>query len=202
MREIKQKKPIRSYTGIKWRTNKSNKKRLVKDFDNKCAYCDDLDLYSGGYIAFHVEHFAPKEKFPYLKYTYDNLSYACPYCNNSKSDTWISDNPDINIIGDNGFIDPCTDEYYLHLKRKENGEIIFITPLGKYMYNNLKLYLKRHSIIYNLERIRKKQKEMNQEIERRKNDGREYKKIEAALDEMNKLFSYYFDLYADESNVR
>ena len=30
---VKQKNPQRSYTGIMWRTNRENKKRLINDFD-------------------------------------------------------------------------------------------------------------------------------------------------------------------------
>lgn len=82
---VKQKNPQRSYTGIMWRTNRENKKRLINDFEHRCAYCDDLDKYGGGSKVYHVEHFAPKEKFPELKFQYDNLLYACPFCNISKS---------------------------------------------------------------------------------------------------------------------
>ena len=78
---VKQKNPQRSYTGIMWRTNRENKKRLINDFEHRCAYCDDLDKYGGGSKVYHVEHFAPKEKFPELKFQYDNLLYACPFCN-------------------------------------------------------------------------------------------------------------------------
>uniref|UniRef100_UPI00403F8105 HNH endonuclease n=1 Tax=Paenibacillus sp. KS-LC4 TaxID=2979727 RepID=UPI00403F8105 len=48
-----------------------------------------MDKYNGGYIAYHVEHFAPKEKFEHLKYTYDNLRYSCSYCNIFKSNKWV-----------------------------------------------------------------------------------------------------------------
>lgn len=59
---VKQKIPHRSYTGVRWRTNKANKKQLIIDFEHKCAYCDDYDKYAGGSKVYHVEHFAPKEK--------------------------------------------------------------------------------------------------------------------------------------------
>lgn len=64
---VKQKNPQRSYTGIMWRTNRENKKRLINDFEHRCAYCDDLDKYGGGSKVYHVEHFAPKEKFEPVK---------------------------------------------------------------------------------------------------------------------------------------
>lgn len=124
MESVKSKKPIRSFTGEVWRTNRSNKQRLVEDFDKKCGYCDDVDIYSGGYNVYHVEHFAPKEKFIELEFTYDNLLYSCPYCNISKSNKWVGSTSNENVIGNKGFVDPCTDEYNLHLKRDEQGNII------------------------------------------------------------------------------
>lgn len=199
MVEIKKIKPSRTYTGEMWRTNKSNKKRLVKDFNCRCAYCDDLHLYSGGYNSYHVEHFAPKEHFPTLKYTYDNLLYSCPYCNISKSDTWPSSDAKINIIDDIGFLDPCEDDYYKHLKRKESGEIVAETKLGEYIYFELQLYLKRHYLIYNLDRIRTKQLELKKEITQRESDGKSVDKLNIAYSELCVLFCEYFDLFALDS---
>ena len=131
---VKQKNPQRSYTGIMWRTNRENKKRLINDFEHRCAYCDDLDKYGGGSKVYHVEHFAPKEKFPELKFQYDNLLYACPFCNISKSNKWPSDSSAVAVVGNKGFIDPCTDEYEKHLGRHTSGEIYYKTTLGKYMF--------------------------------------------------------------------
>lgn len=127
---VKQKNPQRSYTGIMWRTNRENKKRLINDFEHRCAYCDDLDKYGGGSKVYHVEHFAPKEKFPELKFQYDNLLYACPFCNISKSNKWPSDSSAVAVVGNKGFIDPCTDEYEKHLGRHTSGEIYYRNLLG------------------------------------------------------------------------
>ena len=69
---LREKRPIRSYHGEQFHTNPTNKKHLAEDFGHRCAYCDDLDTYGGGYRAYHVEHFAPKEKFPALQFDYDN----------------------------------------------------------------------------------------------------------------------------------
>lgn len=161
MQKIKKEMPTRSYAGEKWITNKTNKKYLAVDFKNRCAYCDDWDQYNGGYEAYHVEHFAPKEKFPDLKYVYDNLLYSCPYCNTSKSDKWPSGSADINVVGDIGFLDPCKEEYYENLHRNDDGSIGYSTELGKYIYNELNMGLKRHKIIF-------KQTELNELIEKTK----------------------------------
>jgi hypothetical protein len=192
--------PKRTYTGNKWTTNTTNKKHLARDFSNRCAYCDDHHSHFGGYKNYHVEHFAPKERFPTLKNAYDNLLYACPFCNWAKSDTWVSDSPNVSVIDDEGFIDPCDLEYYNHLGRKEDGSIFPKTKLGNYMYKNLKLYLNRHRIAYNLEIVNNKIERLESKIEkeRLKGDSRETK----VLSELYKYFHEYTKLLRedDESN--
>lgn len=181
MQSVKLEKPIRSYSGEKWITNKTNKKHLAIDFKNRCAYCDDLDEYNGGSRVYHVEHFAPKEKFPELKYVYDNLLYACPYCNGSKSDKWPSDSADINVVGDIGFLDPCYDEYYKHLYRKDDGSIGYSTDLGKYIFNELNLGLKRHKILYRQSELNELIEKTQKKIDRMKENGEDVAEMETAL---------------------
>lgn len=194
--EVKQKIPHRSYSGVKWTTIKSNKKRLIKDFDNKCAYCDDSDKYAGGSKMYHVEHFAPKDKFPELKYRYDNLLYACPFCNISKSNKWPSDQSNISVVGNRGFVDPCTQEYNKHLIRKDDGAIGYITPLGEYMFFELKLYLQRHQLLYNLNRMHLKLKEVRYEIERRKRLHKAVDNLETLYKELCTVFYEYYDFFS------
>lgn len=187
---IKAKRPVRSYSGEKWKTNKTNKKYLAKDFDHRCAYCDDWDKYNGGERSYHVEHFAPKEKFPALKYVYDNLLYACPYCNEAKSDKWPSDKPEISVVGNRGFVDPCTEEYYKYIYRNEDGSIGYNGELGKYIYYELNLYLKRHEVNYNLVLINEKIDELEIVIQRKKEKGEEVEKWEKLHYDLLREFRY------------
>ena len=196
---VKQKIPNRSYTGARWFTNKSNKERLIIDFAHRCAYCDDLDKYAGGSKMYHVEHFAPKEKFPELEFTYDNLLYACPYCNISKSNKWPSNDSNINIVGQEGFVDPCTEEYKNHLSRKEDGSIYYTSPLGEYMYYELKLYLQRHQLIYNLDRVHMKLKDVRKEIERRQSLQKPVEELKELYRELCVVFCEYFDVFIEEA---
>lgn len=192
---LREKRPIRSYHGEVFRTNRTNKKHLSADFGHRCAYCDDLDEYGGGYRAYHVEHFAPKEKFPELRYDYDNLLYACPWCNRAKWDIWPSDNSKINVVDSEGFIDPCTEEYDKHLIRLPDGSISGITPRGKYMRKTLQLYLKRHEIIHNLDKLKRKRDELKNSVAKDKLQGKECRKKEAALQLITESFFEYFNLW-------
>ncbi|MEG0835458.1 MAG: hypothetical protein RR063_09390 [Anaerovoracaceae bacterium] len=196
---LREKIPNRSYCGEKFHTNPTNKKYLAKDFEHRCAYCNDPDAYGGGYRAYHVEHFAPKEKFPALRFCYENLLYSCPWCNRAKWDIWPSDDPAINIIGDKGFIDPCAEEYDNHLNRLSDGSIVGITPLGKYMHGTLHLYLKRHAVVHNMDRLKQKMDELEDSIAADKLVGKDCNKKEAALKLITKDFFEYFDMWKEVS---
>ena len=195
--EIKYEKPIRLYSGEMWKTNKSNKQRLAIDFKHRCAYCDDLDKHGGGYNSYHVEHFAPKEKFSNLEFTYDNLLYSCPFCNLSKSNKWISEDHSISVVNNKGFLDPCEDEYYIHLKRGKNGNIVYTTELGKYIYEELKLYLKRHEVIFNLERISNKIKEVEMKINEKDVNKQKKEILEVLFRDLCVTFYRYYDALTD-----
>lgn len=185
-------KPVRNYHGVAYRTKSINKKHLAEDFSHRCAYCDDLDVLSCSYRSYQVEHFAPYTKFPNLEFDYDNLLYACPWCNRAKWDTWPSDKSDVNFVGDEGFIDPCDDEYYTHLGRDCDGKIVWKTPLGKYMHRTLKLFLRRHEIIYNVERLEDARNRLQLNIDQEKVEGKDVGKKEAFLAVLDREFFDYF----------
>lgn len=186
--EIRSNPPKRSFSGIKFTTNKANKAHLAKDFQNRCAYCDDADSYSGGERNYHLEHFAPKSLFPQLKNTYDNLLYSCPFCNISKSDKWPSNNFNVSVVGNEGFLDPCENDYYKHIKRKSNGELYYVDDLGKYMYQHLSLGLLRHRCIYVLNQIDIRIERIEQIIKSNAIDEK-HKNILSSL--KNELLHYY-----------
>lgn len=188
MPRIKKVTPVRSFSIEMWTTNKTNKKYLAIDFHNRCAYCDDSDNYNGGYNNYHVEHFAPKEKFPELEFVYGNLLYACPFCNISKSNKWVSDSKDINVIINKGFLDPCDEEYYVHLYRNDDGSIGYNSDLGKYIFEELRLYLKRHQILYRITTINEKIIDLERIIENKKRKSEDTCSLEELLFEMLKEF--------------
>lgn len=142
--------PARTYSKKKLKSYRSYKKYLVIDFSNRCGYCDGSDTWNGGHKTYHVDHFAPKDKFTHLENEYSNLVYSCPSCNSSKSNKWPSNDPTISIVNNSGFLDPCSNDLNTHFTRDNNGNIVAITPIAQDMFKSLNLGLERHSIIWKL----------------------------------------------------
>lgn len=106
---------------------------------------------------------------------------------------------DYKLVGEEGFVDPCTEEYDKHLERLTDGSIAGTTPLGKYMHKTLHLYLKRHAIIHNVDRLRRKMNELADSIAADKLIGKDCSKKEAALQLVTKDFFEYFDMWKEVS---
>ncbi|MDE2759482.1 MAG: HNH endonuclease [Paracoccaceae bacterium] len=138
---------------------------LEIDFNNRCGYCDDSSALVDP-ITFHIDHFAPKSNFPELKTSYINLVYSCRFCNVSKSNKWIGNDPAVSNNGQRGFVDPCNQDYDNHLKRSPEGRIVPKTELGIYMFLNLKLYLRRHECLWVARKLIGLREEVDRLIER------------------------------------
>lgn len=141
--KIQREKPSRTCTKT-YANYQSFKPYLREDFNKRCGYCDDLDIACGGQRGFHIDHFKPKARFASLEQEYSNLVYSCPYCNGKKSNTWEDTE---------GFVDPCENEYDNHLCRNEKGQIVFKTDQGKFLFDNLNLGLKRHELLWCIDKL-------------------------------------------------
>ena len=75
-----------------------NKNTLISGNFDKCMYCESKisHVYYGD-----IEHIKPKNKFPDLEFSWENLGYACAQCNGIKSDKYDEDNPILNPYADN-----------------------------------------------------------------------------------------------------
>lgn len=73
------------------------------------------------------------------------------FCNNSKRAKWPTGDENLHNNGFEGFVHPAEPVYEDHLCRDGQGNIIAKTDIGKYMIKEMKLDLKRHAIIWNLE---------------------------------------------------
>jgi hypothetical protein len=85
--------------------------------------------------------------------------YSCSYVNRAKSN-------DLNE-----YFDPCNVDYNKHFYRDHLGYIYprDNSPIARYMYKSLKLYLKRYSIIWMLEALEEKMEILRDLIERTDN---------------------------------
>ncbi|MBI2239401.1 MAG: HNH endonuclease [Magnetospirillum gryphiswaldense] len=143
---------------------------LRQDFFCSCGYCGDSDERVDR-STFHIDHFAPKTRFRELELAYENLVYACRFCNVSKSDHWIGDNPEVPNNGKEGFVDPCSEEYDVHLGRDTDGRIVARTELGGYIIRRLNLHLIRHELLWRARRARALRDELQCLIEEYKAHG-------------------------------
>ncbi|MBC7476267.1 MAG: hypothetical protein H7263_18430 [Candidatus Sericytochromatia bacterium] len=137
----------------------SYKKYISADFNRRCGYTDCSDFWFGGSNTFHIDHFKPWKKNPHLKTEYSNLVYCCSYVNILKSDD------------EGDYLDPCDADFNQHFERDSVGNIIAKTHSkeANYMYNQLKLYMKRYQIIWMLDEILIKLKKIEIAIKDPKN---------------------------------
>ena len=183
---IHESKPARSAVPLR-KNYKDYREELRSDFNNSCGYCDDSD--SGvDPICFHIDHFAPKSRFPNLTCTYTNLVYACRFCNTHKSNKWTGVDATTHHDGSVGFIDPCSGDYDAHLNRDASGRIVGTTDLGRFIVRELNLGLLRHQVLWKARRARALQDIIGPLIERMKASG--YRRDDRYIE----LLERYFEL--------
>lgn len=143
---------------------------LRKDFTQCCGYCGHSDDRQDS-STFHIDHFAPKARFPELAAEYSNLVYSCRVCNISKSNHWVGTDSSIPNDGSRGFVDPCTPDYDAHIGRGDDGKIVGLTPLGVYVAKRLGLGLLRHELLWRARRAGELRTEVYGLIQRLKARG-------------------------------
>ncbi|MCT3091384.1 HNH endonuclease [Lactococcus lactis] len=142
---------------------------LKEDFNDICGYCGkQMTLLKS---KAQVDHFIPQKFAPDKKDDYSNLVYSCPKCNRGKWHHWPTECIEFSHNDSEGFVDPATDEYDLHLIRNDNGEILGITEVGKYMVEKMKLDIRPIAIIWKVELLNKKLTEISNIIEKYKKKG-------------------------------
>lgn len=187
---IQQQKPNR--TCIKaYASYTSFKPYIREDFNKRCGYCDGLDLFHGGVRGYQIDHFKPHsiKKFNYLKEEYSNLVYSCPFCNRAKSNKWEDSK---------GFIDPCETEYDSHLSRNNKGQIIFKTEQGKYIHTNLNFHLKRHELLWMIEKLQTQKLSLKNYLKTLDDKHSQYKSIIIKFIEIDDKLDAYNNLFQAE----
>ena len=93
------------------------------------------------------------------------------------------------------------------IKRKESvvinfliiiQEIYYKTELGMYMFYEMKLYLQRHQLIYNLGRVHTKLKEVKKEIDRREHVHKTAEDLIELYKELCVIFYEYYDAFSED----
>lgn len=154
MNNLRDKTPIRRKSPKVVKKYSEYKPELKADYYSRCGYCNDSDHWTGGWRFYQLDHFVPKKHLVKIDISeYTNLIYSCFFCNNFKRAKWPTKDENVHNDGKIGFVHPGTPDYEGHLQRDPNGNIIAATDLGKYMIKSLNLGLKRHSLIWNLEKL-------------------------------------------------
>jgi hypothetical protein len=86
----------RSEKTFKVYADKTVRKALQKMFNGKCAYCESriTAIYSGD-----IEHFRPKGgRYYWLAADWENLLFACPFCNQTHTHTITVDGSVIEVV--------------------------------------------------------------------------------------------------------
>ena len=105
----------------------------------RCVYCDIHENENGGQVNMQLDHFRPKQKFPHLRNNPNNLHWSCAECNKLKTDYWPAENPDSTIMGEQGFIDPFTENRKDYFKVAPSGELIPLKAPASYKIELLAL---------------------------------------------------------------
>jgi hypothetical protein len=169
MKTFRNNHPQRTYVGQRKSNYQHYRQQLAEDFNHRCGYTDSRDIWWGA-AGFEIDHFAPLKpkikdaiklaKFTSLKTEYKNLVYSCPQINRAKSNDWASDDPDITILEDIGYYDPCQD-FNVYFYRTDSGQIMpHDDPVAAYMWNKLKLYLKRYEFCWKLDQLHDRKTEL------------------------------------------
>lgn len=188
MNYTNRKKIIRTYTKHH-NDYKLYKEPLAEDFFHRCAYCDTRDDIIT--TPFEIDHFIPRKQFEnikdYLDSDYTNLVYSCKKCNQSKGSKFsgdiYSDSPTNDL-----FYDPTITDYNTVFYRNENGIIMSDDPKAKNMIKELRLYRP----IYALAWVVGQANETIENLERRIENTKDNKEIEALNLVKTKLCEYIY----------
>lgn len=188
MAEFRKDAPVRRTDLPQYATYGRYKSDLRLDFRSRCGYTDCSDFWFGGSRTFHIDHFRPKSVHPNLETDYQNLVYCCSYVNIQKSDD------------DSDYLDPCNDDYNEHFERDAVGNIIpkQDSEIANYMYDKLKLYLRRYQIIWMLDKIRENKNKLNDLLGDARGDEDLEREIKDTYFDLDREFEKYLDYLKSE----
>ncbi len=108
---------------------RSFKQELRHRFKLRCGHCGIHEsLFPDGELAFGIDHFRPKDRYPDLANDPLNLVYACRACNAAKG-----------AMDDDRMLNPNCDKIPDHLKFEKDGRVAGITERGRFTAHALGL---------------------------------------------------------------
>ncbi|CAA6799182.1 MAG: HNH endonuclease [uncultured Aureispira sp.] len=193
--KVRDKLPIRRLVPTKspkeggWTKHKAD---LREDFHLHCGYCGSYDGYR--HTWYEVDHFIPKSlldnEISNIEYT--NLVYSCKFCNNNKLSKWPTKDITIPNSNNKGFVDPCDEEFDIHLYRTNDGGIMWNTDLGEWMWKEAFKFDERNyslKLLWELNQRRKLIDVFIIELNKREEGSNEYNEIKAEAEKLS--FEYY-----------
>lgn len=162
---------------------------LQKDFHDRCCYCNmPRGLVT---VPFHVEHFIPEDAFhgkkDSLKTDYNNLMWACPKCNLSKSNKYEGDLEHSDKIENLLFYNPVETDYDTIFYRNELGGIDSDDPKGREMIKLLKLYRPVHNLAWMVERLERTCNELERRL-KSETDPDKRQQMEVAASWLSRIY--------------
>lgn len=143
----------------------SYKSYLMKDFSDRCAYCNLFDKSIG--ISFEIDHYIPKKAFenkrPELLSLYDNLVYSCKKCNQIKGSQFKGDVYSVPLNNEL-FYNPSVVDYNTIFYIDEFGTISSDDEKGQSMINLLKLYRPINNLAWICEKLNESRFRLNEKM--------------------------------------
>ena len=115
------------------------KQEIREDCLGRCVYCDCHENELGGPESMNLDHFRPRKHFEHLANNPYNLVWACTGCNRFKLDHWPALESNDTVSGEEGFIDPFTEERIDYFEIHQDGELIPLKPPAAYVISLLML---------------------------------------------------------------
>lgn len=141
-------------------SQQSARTMLEEDFGGLCGYCGKNGQQLRA--CFHVDHFVPKSLDPDREKDYSNFVWACPKCNQIKSNQWPTGDKTVPYRDGIGFVDPASPEFNQHLVRTDSGRIVGRTPLGMQMCRLLNFHLRKTELFWKAEQLRSQMERMRE----------------------------------------
>ena len=159
---------------------------LQEDFYHMCGYCGKTEDVTRN--AFEIDHFVPQKYDESRKNDYNNLVYSCYVCNRKKASIWPSKNAGVQFSGNQGFIDPATEDYDKHLERDEKGAIHGKTEIGRYMEKVFAFDLRPMHEVWQMMQLYEKKRQLREKIENSGQDLKDiYIKADLLMEELGKI---------------